>query len=60
MTDFLSFLLYLTGRNETYRNSNKAYEEWNCNHSYALSDQGSDTDYENQALKDDKDSGAYS
>ncbi|XP_071809409.1 uncharacterized protein [Asterias amurensis] len=56
MRNHLKHYGYYTGRNESFRNGNKTFDEWDCNHSYALSDQGSDTDYENQALKEDKDS----
>ncbi|XP_022083602.1 uncharacterized protein LOC110975422 isoform X3 [Acanthaster planci] len=56
MRNHLKHYGYYTGRNESYRSSARAFDEWDCTHGYALSDQGSDTEYENQALKDDKDS----
>ena len=57
----LNYGVLFTGRNETYRSSatNKnGYEGWEQNHGLIVSDQGSDTDYENQALKD-KDAGKW-
>ncbi|XP_038052141.1 uncharacterized protein LOC119724900 isoform X2 [Patiria miniata] len=54
MRNHLKHYGYYTGRNESYRSSAHTFDEWDCTHGYAISDQGSDTEYENQALKDDK------
>ena len=43
----------MLGRNENYRTPNKALKAWDRASGYELSDGASDTDYENQALKDD-------
>ncbi|XP_030845619.1 uncharacterized protein LOC582973 isoform X1 [Strongylocentrotus purpuratus] len=53
MRNHLKHYGYYTGRNENYRTPNKALKAWDRASGYELSDGASDTDYENQALKDD-------
>ncbi|XP_041471575.1 uncharacterized protein LOC121421044 isoform X3 [Lytechinus variegatus] len=53
MRNHLKHYGYYTGRNENYRTPNKALNAWDRGNGYELSDGASDTEYENQALKDD-------
>ncbi|XP_071955490.1 cytosolic carboxypeptidase 2-like isoform X2 [Antedon mediterranea] len=52
MRNHLKHYGYYSGKNQTYR-TGKVYEDWQKNHDYPISDQ-SETEYENQALEDDK------
>ncbi|XP_072034203.1 cytosolic carboxypeptidase 2-like isoform X2 [Amphiura filiformis] len=56
MRNHLKHYGYYTGKNESYRSSttNHGYDSWEQTQGFHLSDPGSDTDYENQALKGDK------
>ncbi|XP_077995004.1 cytosolic carboxypeptidase 2-like [Glandiceps talaboti] len=55
MRNHLRHYGYYTGRNEGYRTSVSVFEDWERTHDYNVTDNESETEYENQALKDDKD-----
>ncbi|XP_070555689.1 cytosolic carboxypeptidase 2-like isoform X3 [Ptychodera flava] len=52
MRNHLRHYGYYTGRNEGYRTSVSVFEDWERTHDYNVSDNESETEYENQALKD--------
>nr|XP_006820539.1 PREDICTED: cytosolic carboxypeptidase 2-like [Saccoglossus kowalevskii] len=53
MRNHLRHYGYYTGRNEGYRTNITVFEDWERTHGYDVSDNESETEYENQALKDE-------